>query len=939
MRRTIARTALVFAGVLSMVALVGCGGSSKTAAPTTTPAPMPVAIEGLPEGHTLAAGTIPAGESREVADADGMRTTVTCAAGGEACVIAVPDEGAPTSTGGTVTVATISYTAIELPEGHKLMAGTLPVGASLNVSPDNAGGVRTVVTCPSGGEACVVTLTDDGAESTGGAVTVTTYTAIATLGLPMGNTLAAGTIPAGESRQVHDDGEGERTTVTCEAGGPACVVSNSGTGTLEWTGGKLATGTISYTIGDLARLPSGHSLESGTIDAGESQVVADANGMRTTVMCPADGEDCVIAVADDGSATATGGEPTVTTISYTAIELPDGHQLMAGTIPAGETRVALDANGRRTVVTCPGGDDAAACAVTLTDGGAESTGGGITVETYSYAAVAGLPGDHTLTAQTIPAGETRLAKAYSRGRTYSVSCPGGDGAQACNLVVAEDNSVESRGGAATVTTETNEMIWQANNGPDGDSNGRHARGLVNRIGGGGTAAGTAATNLGSVTDYTRVADNTVTPPVQAVNGLVQGTVTDGPTAVMRWTRGTRPTFDVTLPSTAFTTRSPDASAGALLVDSTSETPSLGTGWNGRSLSGSFFQEKKIMHAVVYTDAIAPVGYVAGTPRRAVSGSGGLDLSTDPDVTAAFAQLASVQDLKIDVSSSIGTDVKVTIPAATMRRLRQGGAQTALSGVTVTYTDAEGDSQTQAVTMSCASGSTCGSMTGGSNPGLTGAWNIAVPAVPEVPGTEDDIHLIFGSWLVLPEDASSPASNIASYNFGSFAYGVLGGTGGTPRTQADLNTGLADGQYRFTGRATGLYMTATMAGTGSSRAAASADVGSFTADAALTVTRSTTFMGATGTVTNFRENNRPLGWSMELENTGPGAAGASDLFMGTTDLETTSGLEARGNWGVQFYWEPPGLIENAAGTFNASTPAAENRALHVVGAFGAKNQDN
>lgn len=938
MRRTIARTALVFAGVLSMVALVGCGGSSKTTAPAPTPpAPMPVTIEGLPDGHTLAEGEIPAGEMRVVADADGMRTTVTCAAGGPACVIAVPDEGDPTSTGGAVTVATISYTAIELPEGHKLMAGTLPVGASLNVSPDNAGGVRTVVTC-TGDAACVVTRMDDGAESTGGAITVTTYTAIATLGLPTGYTLAAGTIPAGESRQVHDDGEGKRTTVTCAAGGPACVV-NSVAGTLEWTGGELTTGTISYTIGDLARLPSGHSLRSGTIDAGESQVVADANGMRTTVMCPADGEDCVIAVADDGSATATGGEPTVTTISYTAIELPDGHQLMAGTIPAGETRVALDANGRRTVVTCPGGDDAEACAVTLTADGAESTGGGITVETYSYAAVAGLPGDHTLTTQTIPAGETRLAKAYSRGRTYSVSCPGGDGAQACNLVVAEDSSVESRGGAATVTTETNEMIWQANNGRDGDSNGAHARGLVNRIGGAGAAATAAATQLGDVTDYTRAADGAATPPVRAVNGLVQGTVTGGPTAVMRWTRGTRPTFDVTLPSTAFTTRSPDASAGTLLVDSTSETPSLGTGWNGRSLSGSFFQEKKIMHAVVYTDADPPAGYVAGTPVRTVSGSGGLDLSTDPDVTAAFAQLASVQDLEIDVSSSIGTDVKVTIPAATMRTLRQGGAQTALSGVTVTYTDAEGDSQTQAVTMSCASGSTCGSMTGGSNPGLTGAWNIAVPAVPEVPGTEDDIHLIFGSWLVLPEDASSPASNIASYNFGSFAYGVLGATGGTPRTQANLDASFADGQYTFTGRAAGLYMTATMAGTGSSRAASSAEVGSFTADAALTVTRATTFTGATGTVTNFRENNRPLGWSMELENTGPGAAAGVDLFEGTTDLETTSGLEASGNWGVQFYFEPGMGAEHAAGTFNASTPAAENRALHVVGAFGAENQDN
>ena len=133
--------ALAFAGVLM---LAGCGGGgSKTASmgdrtptptptpepeptptpdpvggtptpepdPTPTPAPpgpAPVAIQGLPTGHMLAPGVIPAGESRTLGEADsmGMGTALVCPAGGADCNIMVASDGSATSTGGAPTIAT-----------------------------------------------------------------------------------------------------------------------------------------------------------------------------------------------------------------------------------------------------------------------------------------------------------------------------------------------------------------------------------------------------------------------------------------------------------------------------------------------------------------------------------------------------------------------------------------------------------------------------------------------------------------------------------------------------------------------------------------------------------------------------------------------------------------------------------------------------------------
>ena len=584
--------------------------------------------------------------------------------------------------------------------------------------------------------------------------------------------------------------------------------------------------------------------------------------------------------------------------------------------------MVADANGMRTTVTCPGGEDARDCVVTVTGNSAESTGGRITVATVSYAAVEDLPAGHTLTSnRMIAAGDRVMVKAYSRGRTYFVMCPGGEGAQACDVVVAGDGSVESRGGAATVTHETDEMVWQANNGPDGDSDGAHARGL------GGRLVVSGALNGVFTADPTGRDGATTSGPA-----TVQSTLAADPsvTPSMEWTTGDSPELKLTLGSTAFTgldITGETPNPGELTADSGSVAPELGTGWERDSLSGSFLG--KTMRATVYTNAGAPDGYTAGTPQRSVAE--GLDLVDESALVMAFGATAPTEEVEFSISSSIGGDVKVKIPANEFTALREGASLTQIPNVRVSYTDADGDTQTANVTMRCVS-VTCRGITG-SNPRLVGAWDIAIPAVAEVAGTQDLFYVTLGSWLVLPEN---PA-HTDQYNLGVFADGNAGSR--LTRVQMDNDIGVKE----FEGRATGLYMTGRYSGRGSQRALASAEVDSFTADTELTAdfgASGTVFVGVSGTVTNFMGGNgSPLGWRMTLEDTGDDGG---VLHMGDTVLETGTGQSLTGKWGVEFYRDttgavPAGRLQTAAGTFSASTAPNVDSALHVVGAFGAARQ--
>ena len=329
-------------------------------------------------------------------------------------------------------------------------------------------------------------------------------------------------------------------------------------------------------------LPQGIMLEPGaalTIPAGEKRTVHEANGMRTEFTCPADGQDCVVSLTEDGAPQSTGGTPTVAT--YTAIEgLPSGHTLMAGTIPAGDpSRTVHRTFDTRTVVTCPaGGED---CEVTLTEDGAESTGGAPTVTTYTtlYLPSDLLLSDPTLTGgTTIPAGEVRSI-GYSRGRSHVLVCPF-DG-EACVVTLGEYGDFESTGGAPyVVSTITNRMVWQANNGPDGTSDGARAKGFEGQM-----LSSGALSNL-----------FTADPEREGAN--VQSTLATEarvPTTASWASSATVPTLGLTV-----------GVWNSLSVDEDSEVPSLGEGWNGAPLIQT--ESTETARAVIYSNiAKQPAG--------------------------------------------------------------------------------------------------------------------------------------------------------------------------------------------------------------------------------------------------------------------------------------------------------------------------------------------
>ena len=353
------------------------------------------------------------------------------------------------------------------------------------------------------------------------------------------------------------EADGVRTVATCPDDGPACVVTVAADGSVSFTGGEPTFATYTPITG----LPEG-ALEPGTfsLSPGENRPVGGADGMRTLLTCPSGGEACVVTVGEDGAAASTGGAPTVAT--YTPIDLPNGHTLEPGTrtIAAGESLTVWAEGAAETVVTCP--DDGPACEVTFgSDGSAEYTGGTPTV----VSSLTGLPEGHILTAGTIPAGESRTLKgAGAKGVATSLACP--EGGEDCLISFVSGSVAEFEGGTPTVTSMRNDMVWQANNGPDGTSDGAHARNLQGRLLTSGTSVNhifrfqTDATMHGAIVLNTRSTSQeshrTVTPSAS-------------------WATGTAPTLGLSVSGTGSNTFS---------VDEDSAVPSLGTGWNAAVLS-------------------------------------------------------------------------------------------------------------------------------------------------------------------------------------------------------------------------------------------------------------------------------------------------------------------------------------------------------------------
>ena len=101
MKRT--SLALAIAGALM---LAGCSGEvAEIVQAIRSPGGTP--IRGLPTGHLLTSRILPAGNTITIGETGGVRTTLTCPAGGANCNITVFADGSATSTGGIPAVATV----------------------------------------------------------------------------------------------------------------------------------------------------------------------------------------------------------------------------------------------------------------------------------------------------------------------------------------------------------------------------------------------------------------------------------------------------------------------------------------------------------------------------------------------------------------------------------------------------------------------------------------------------------------------------------------------------------------------------------------------------------------------------------------------------------------------------------------------------------------
>ncbi len=346
-------------------------------------------------------------------------------------------------------------------------------------------------------------------------------------------------------------------------------------------------------------LPQGIVLEPGailTIPAGTKRTVGQADGIRAVASCPQGGEDCVITAGADGAAQYTGGMPTVDTVPYTTIQLPEGDLMLPEdpiTILAGTSYILRQTFDARTELKCP--DDGPDCVVSLAENGAaESTGGAPTVVTYTTLY---LPIGHTLTEGPILAGESRPLGGYSKGSSNVLVCPA-DGPD-CEIVLGEYD-FESTGGAPYVdTTVTNQMVWQANNGPDGTSDGAHARGLEGRLIRGsnlnvtnpllGSGGSQRAQRQTAVVNNTR---NMGSDPMRTVTPTASWASSDA-----------APTLGLTVSNTG---------ANTFSVDDDSDLPSLGTGWNGAVLHKTV-PTGNTGHAILYSDITKqPAGGSADT---------------------------------------------------------------------------------------------------------------------------------------------------------------------------------------------------------------------------------------------------------------------------------------------------------------------------------------
>ena len=214
----------------------------------------------------------------------------------------------------------------------------------------------------------------------------------------------------------------------------------------------------------------------------------------------------------------------------------------------------------------------------------------------------------------------------------------------------------------------------------------------------------------------------------------------------------------------------------------------------------------------------------------------------------------------------------------------------------------------------------------------------------VGGVADEYYMTLGAWLTYPDDPDDSTK----YHWGAFANnGFHEVRQRLSRAEINAFTGTAT----YEGPATGLYMTSTYSASGELGAPLElAKVGSFTATATINADFGSAggVGGFGGSVTNFMENGESLGdWTVNLHNTDEAlwdGAGGTDttLFVGRTGGDAAGegypSDSLDGNWSVEFSSDGVGAgAGQAVGVFTASTPAANEDALRIVGAFGAERQ--
>ncbi len=544
--------------------------------------------------------------------------------------------------------------------------------------------------------------------------------------------------------------------------------------------------------------------------------------------------------------------------------MPDHHGLTDGKIEvaAGKTEQHDNVD-----IACPA--DGAACSVDYKDGKAtyDATGG-----TPTAAAAwdeMELPTGHGLKSEELKLSAGKMVS--SRG--VVVSCPDG-----CETKVDDKGKFTYKATGSEPTIETNYMILVANSGPNYDSDGEHATGLITRIG----TSNTTSTGLS-------------TGDAVTAGSIVQSTMEDVPTTTAKASHphGKERTLELELDGSAFRADS----SGPVKVNKRAGFVAPGLdGFNSVALKRTA-EGGTTVHAVVYSDiaeakaAVPPVNKIFRNP----------DFSNNSVVQT---QLSAKKDHVITGMTLPVTglnNVTVTKERDWDEQVAKGTGST--NGLDVTFDDYDhdDDSSTDPITkglLQCVEGPCQSSQESTSIAKLLGTWQLVVETKPGEPEKPDTEYLTFGVWL------SSPDLPDGRHDVGAFADGA-----GNALSKEELNTLV--GTATYAGPATGIYVkgtykrpTASQDGRDDDPVVEGSEAGSFVAKANLTANFGTTstdgstgnvsVVGVSGQVNRFEENGESLGdWRVTLDST------QEDMFDGDTRGEA-DGRPLAGKWGVKFF---------------------------------------